>query len=113
MYSGTLAKRNKSRKERWKLYRFDRAGIARVGEIFRCARELGQLSMDDLAQRSGVTHSQINDIEKGKRDKLSVDDLKSIWEILQPINPETNKVWVFYELYDLCVCRMEPEEQES
>lgn len=110
MYTGTLAKRNKSRKERWKLYRFDIDGIARVGQILCAAREQKQLSMGDLAQLTGVTPSQINDIEKGKRDKLSVDDLKSIWEIVQPVNPETGKVWGFYQLYDICVCKMQPEE---
>ncbi len=113
MYSNTLAKRNKSRRERWKLYRMDAAGVARVGEILRSTREERQLSMGDLAQLSGVTASQINNIEKGRRDKLAVDDLKSIWEILQPVNSETGKVWGFYELYDLCVCRVEREKPQQ
>ena len=112
MFPSTVAKRNKSRKERWKLYRFDADGVALVGEILRSAREKRELSTEELAKLSGVTTSQINDIEKGRRDKLAVDDLKSIWEILQPVNPDTGKTWGFYDLYDLCVCRVEPEQQQ-
>ena len=112
MFPGTVAKRNKSRKERWKLYRFDADGVAHVGEILRSAREQRELSTEELAKLSGVTTSQINDIEKGRRDKLAVDDLKSLWEILQPVNPETGETWGFYDLYDLCVFRVEPEQQE-
>ena len=112
MFPDTVAKRNKSRRERWKLYRFDTNGVVRVGEILRSAREQQGLSTEELAKLSGVTTSQINDIEKGRRDKLAVDDLKSLWEISQPINPQTGQTWGFYELYDLCMYRVEPETPE-
>lgn len=91
--------------KRQKIVRFNPLGISQVGEIFRQARLAKRFSLEKVASLAGMPTAQINDVEKGRRDKLSADDVEALRIVLEPINPATQEVFSFQELFEICLTR--------
>lgn len=93
--------------------RFDKVGMVKVGLILKNAREQKGLTLDELADLTGVGKTRLNDVELGNGNKLMVDTLEAYRRVIRPVNPETGEVYQCWELLEIAMILEDPPELEA
>lgn len=89
-------------------------GIKRLGQIMREARVAKGYQLDDVAAMTGYSRAHIAAFETGKRSRneelksVNVPLLMLLRDVLEPISPESNKI---YHTWDLLKIALHSEEQ--
>ncbi|HEY9874795.1 MAG TPA: helix-turn-helix transcriptional regulator [Candidatus Obscuribacterales bacterium] len=100
-------------KRQEQIARFDKVGMVKVGLILKNAREEKGLTLDELADLSGVGKTRLNDIELGNGSKLMADTLEAYRLVVRPINPETGNIYQRWELLEMAMIIEDPQEEEE
>ncbi|WP_190463710.1 helix-turn-helix transcriptional regulator [Planktothrix sp. FACHB-1355] len=93
--------------------RFDKVGMVKVGLILKNAREQKGLTLDELADLTGVGKTRLNDVELANGNKLMVDTLEAYRRVVRPFNPETGKDYQCWELLEIAMILEDPRELEQ
>ncbi|OKH32942.1 hypothetical protein NIES2119_24715 [[Phormidium ambiguum] IAM M-71] len=86
--------------------------MVKVGLILKNAREQKGLTLDELADLTGVGKTRLNDVELGNGNKLMVDTLEAYRRVIRPLNPETGEVYQCWELLEIAMILEDPPELE-